>query len=101
MSTVGEAPGSAGHARTEEALAEHSRQIEGFARDLVFSNVAKLFPGEAGLQILDVELGPPRNPRWGSYHRGMTIRYRRGGNPAALNLWLKFRPGLDTLLPVL
>jgi len=82
-------------------LAEHGLQVERAARELVFSNKARLFPGDDEIQILDVELGPPRNPRWGSYHRGLTIRYRRDGRAAALNLWLKFRPGLDALLPVL
>jgi hypothetical protein len=76
-------------------------QIDRAARELVFSNKAKLFPGDDAVEIDEVELGPPRHPRWGSYHRGLTVRYRQAGRPAALELGLKFRPGLDTLLPVL
>jgi hypothetical protein len=76
-------------------------QVERIARELVYSNKARLFPDEDEVQIIDVELGPPQNHRWGSHHRGLTVRYRRDGRPAALDLWLKFQPGLDTLFPLL
>src|SRR5437660_6695444 len=76
-------------------------EVDRAARELVFRNKDKLFPGDDAVEIDAVELGPPRHPRWGSYHRGLTVRYRRDGRPSALDLWLKFRPGLDALFPVL
>src|SRR5437870_5425420 len=85
----------------EPGMATLGPEVDRAARELVFRNKARLFPGEGAVEIDAVELGPPRHPRWGSYHRGLTVRYRQDGRPAALDLWLKFRPGLDTLFPVL
>lgn len=69
---------------------------------LVHANKARLFPGFAdAIEILDVALGPAQHRREDRSHRALTIRYRADGREDALRLWLKFRPGLDRLFPVL
>ena len=76
-------------------------RLDQIARDLVLANTVRLFPAAGSIEIIDVELSPPQHHRWGSHHRRLTVRCRRDGRPEALKLWLKFRPGIDALFPVL
>jgi len=72
------------------------------ARELVVANKDQLFPGIAGqVEILDITLGPAAHFQETRFGRWLEVRYRNGGAPAALKLWLKFRPSLDALYPLL
>jgi hypothetical protein len=71
-------------------------------RALVAANKGRLFPGEAAaVEIGEVVLGPRKYLNENRFHRPVTVRFRKGGAAGSLNLWLKFRPGLDRLYPLL
>ncbi|CEF49364.1 unnamed protein product [uncultured bacterium] len=71
-------------------------------RDLVLGNKARIFPDIHGsIDILDVELGRPRFIRDDRYHCRVTVHYRSDGSTKSMRMWLKFRPQLHTLLPIL
>jgi Phosphotransferase enzyme family len=76
-------------------------RISRVVRDLVLSNKAQIFPGAESLEILDVALGPQRYRSEDRYHRSVVVHYRNNGLTDAVILWLKFRPGLDQIYPVL
>ena len=69
---------------------------------LVLSNKARLFPDNSvSVEIVGVELGPELHLNQTRFHRALTVHYRRDGSPGSVKFWLKFRPGLDRLFPVL
>src|SRR6185437_16500183 len=70
-------------------------------RDLAIASQARLFPGDAGVEIVRVETGPERHHNENRFHRAVTVHYRRAGVAGVLPVWVKFRPGLDRLFPVL
>ena len=79
-----------------------SGDLAAIVGQLVAANKARLFPGDAdATEILDIALGPVQHRREDRSHRALTIRYRAHGQDDTLLLWLKFRPGLDRLYPVL
>lgn len=72
------------------------------AHGLVLHNRARIFPDIRGpIEVLDVELGRRKFIRDDRYHRRLTIHYRADGSTKSLRIWLKFRPELHTLLPIL
>jgi hypothetical protein len=72
------------------------------ARDLVLRNRARIFPDIRGsFEVIDVELGRRKFMRDDRYHRRLIVHYRADGSTKALRMWLKFRPQLHTLLPIL
>jgi hypothetical protein len=72
------------------------------AGKLVHENKDRLFPDTDGeVEIVDVALGPAAHFQETRFGRWLEVRYRNGGRPASLKLWLKFRPGLDELYPLL
>jgi hypothetical protein len=75
--------------------------LSAIVRDLVVANRDRLFPGEAATEIVAVETGTPKYPNENRFHRPVTVHYRRRGVTGVLPIWLKFRPGLDRLYPVL
>lgn len=76
--------------------------LDQIVRELVLANKARIFPGTAEMvEIVDVALGPARHRREDRSHRSLVIHYRNGGALEAIGLWLKFRPELDRLFPVL
>jgi hypothetical protein len=69
---------------------------------LVLSNRARIFPGIRGsIDITDVEIGRPIFALGDRYHCRVTVHYRVDGSTRSLPMWLKFRPQLHTLLPIL
>ncbi|HYM72301.1 MAG TPA: hypothetical protein VET89_04920 [Stellaceae bacterium] len=76
--------------------------LEAVIYALVAANKARLFPGEeSAVDIVAVDLGPKKHLNENRFHHRVTVRYRKGGGRGLLPLWLKFRPGLDRLFPVL
>ena len=76
--------------------------FSGIARGLVLRNRARIFPGIRGsIEVIDVELGRRKFIRDDRYHCRLTVRYRTDGSTKSLQMWLKFRPQLHTLLPIL
>ena len=72
------------------------------ARGLVLGNRARIFPDIRGsIEVLDVKLGRRKFIRDDRYHCRLTIHYRADGSTKSLQMWLKFRPQLHTLLPIL
>ena len=72
------------------------------ARDLVLRNRARIFPDIRGsIEVLDVVLSRRKFIRDDRYHCRLTVRYRADGSTKSLQMWLKFRPQLHTLLPIL
>jgi hypothetical protein len=72
------------------------------ARGLVLGNRARIFPDIRGsIEVIDVELGRPKFIRDDRYHCRLTVHYRADGSTKSLQMWLKFRPQLHTLLPIL
>ena len=72
------------------------------ARDLVLRNRARIFPDVHGsIELLDVEFGRRKFMRDDRYHCRLTVRYLADGSTKSLQMWLKFRPQLHTLLPIL
>jgi len=72
------------------------------ARDLVLRNRTRIFPGiRSSIDIMDVEIGRPKFARGDRYHCRVTVHYRVDGSTRSLPMWLKFRPQLHTLLPIL
>ena len=72
------------------------------ARGLVLRNRARIFPDIYGsIDIIDVEIGRPRFVRGDRYHCRLTVHYRVDGSTRSVPMWLKFRPQLHTLLPIL
>jgi hypothetical protein len=76
--------------------------LDEIVRELVVSNKARIFPGAAdAVEIVDVALGPQLHHREDRFHHPLLVHYRQNGAVAAIEMWLKFRPGLDRLFPVL
>src|SRR5215469_13097085 len=72
------------------------------ARDLVLRNRARIFPDIRGsIEVIDVELGRRKFIQDDRYHCRLTVHYRADGSTKSLRMWLKFRPQLHTLLPIL
>ena len=72
------------------------------ARDLVLRNRARIFPNIRGsIEVIDVELGRRKFIQDDRYHCRLTVHYRADGSTKSLQMWLKFRPQLHTLLPIL
>src|SRR6516165_4364245 len=72
------------------------------ARDLVLRNRARIFPDTHDpIEVIDVDLSRPKFMRDDRYHCRLTVRYRADGSTKSLQMWLKFRPQLHTLLPIL
>ena len=72
------------------------------ARDLVLRNKHRIFPDIHGsIEVLDVKLGRRKFIRDDRYHCRLTVHYRGDGSTKSLHMWLKFRPQLHTLLPIL
>ena len=72
------------------------------ARGLVLRNMARIFPDIRGsIEVIDVELGRRKFIQDDRYHCRLTVRYRADGSTKSLQMWLKFRPQLHTLLPIL
>ena len=72
------------------------------ARGLVLRNRGRIFPDIRGsIEVLDVELGRRKFTRGDRYHCRLTVHYRADGSTRSLGMWLKFRPQLHTLLPIL
>ena len=72
------------------------------ARGLVLRNRCRIFPGIRGsIEVLDVELGRRKFIRDDRYHCRLTVHYRADGSTRSLRMWLKFRPQLHILLPIL
>ena len=72
------------------------------ARGLVLRNRARIFPDIRGsIEVIDVELGRRKFMRDDRYHCRLTVHYRADGSTKSLQMWLKFRPQLHTLLPIL
>ena len=83
-------------------LAVSTSSFAGIARSLVLHNKARIFPQAPELvEVLDIELGRRRFIRGDRYHCRLTVHYRIGGLAGTMWMWLKFRPQLHTLLPVL
>jgi hypothetical protein len=83
-------------------LAASTSSFTRIARSLVLNNKARIFPqASEQVEILDIELGRPKFIRGDRYHCRLTVHYRIDGLAASMRMWLKFRPQLDTLLPVL
>jgi hypothetical protein len=83
-------------------LAANTSSFTSIARSLVLHNKARIFPQTPELvEILDIELGRPKFIRGDRYHRRLTVHYCIDGLAASMRMWLKFRPQLHTLLPVL
>ena len=83
-------------------LAANTSSFTRIARSLVLHNKARIFPQTPELvEILDIELGRPRFIREDRYHCRLTLHYRIDGLAGSMRMWLKFRPQLHTLLPVL
>jgi hypothetical protein len=80
-------------------------QYESFARiapSLVLRNKARIFPNTHDLvEVLDIELSRPKFVRGDRYHCQLTVHYRIDGVAKTMRMWLKFRPQLHALLPVL
>ena len=72
------------------------------ARDLVLRNRARIFPDIRGsIEVIDVEVGRRKFMRDDRYHCRLTVHYRADGSTKSLQMWLKFRPQVHTLLPIL
>jgi hypothetical protein len=72
------------------------------ARGLVLRNRARIFPDiYDSIEVIDVELGRRKFMRDDRYHCRLTLHYRADGATKSLCMWLKFRPQLHTLLPIL
>jgi hypothetical protein len=72
------------------------------ARDLVLRNKDRIFPDIHGsIEVLDVNLGRRKFMRDDRYHCRLTVHYSADGSTKSLQMWLKFRPQLHTLLPIL
>ena len=83
-------------------LAVSTSSFAGIALSLVLHNKARIFPQAPELvEVLDIELGRRRFIRGDRYHCQLTVHYRIGGLAGTMRMWLKFRPQLHTLLPVL
>ena len=71
-------------------------------RHLVDEHRERLFPGiAADIDIIDLSLGPAGHFQETRFGRSLDIRYRHAGTALSRLLWLKFRPGLDELFPLL
>ncbi|MBV9939072.1 MAG: phosphotransferase [Acidobacteriaceae bacterium] len=70
-------------------------------RDLVHSNKAQIFPSANTVEIFDLALGPPQYRRQDRYHRSLVVNYRSQGSTDFIKIWLKFRPGLYHIYPLL
>ena len=71
-------------------------------RGLVLRNRDRIFPDIHGsIEVIDVELSRRKFIRDDRYHCRLTVRYRADGSTKSLQMWLKFRPQLHTLLPIL
>jgi len=76
--------------------------LDQIVRELVFSNKARIFPGTADtVEIVDVALGSQQHQREDRFHHPLLVRYRNNGAIEAIRIWLKFRPDLDRLFPLL
>lgn len=75
--------------------------LEPVLRNLVEANIARLFPGCHSIEVRGIELGPTRAVNENRFHRKLTVRYAENGQPGTIAVWLKFRPGLDRLFPVM
>jgi hypothetical protein len=83
-------------------MSKELTDFSNIARDLVLRNRDRIFPDIRGsIEILDVELGRPKFMRDDRYHCRLTVHYRADGATKSLQMWLKFRPQLHTLLPIL
>ena len=72
------------------------------ARGLVLRKRARIFPDICGsIEVIDVELSRRKFIRDDRYHCRLTVHYRADGSTKSLRMWLKFRPQLHTLLPIL
>src|SRR5215472_4952349 len=72
------------------------------ARGLVLRNMARIFPDiHDPIEIIDVELSRRKYIQDDRYHCRLTVRYCADGSTKSLQMWLKFRPQLHTLLPIL
>ena len=72
------------------------------ARGLVLRNRVRIFPDIHGsIEVLDVELGRRKFMRGDRYHCRLTVRYHKDSSTKSLQMWVKFRPQLHTLLPIL
>ncbi len=78
-----------------------SMNLEKILGDLVEINKARLFPEDSSVEIRGVALGPPRYLNNDRFHRILSVNYSTDGQANAKAIWLKFRPGLDRLFPVL
>jgi Phosphotransferase enzyme family len=91
--------------RPSRAILPHApsgeSDIAEVVRTLVQANKARLFAGDDAVEIAGVELGPRKYFNENRFHRRVTVRFRKAGAAGSLALWLKFRPGLDRLYPVL
>ena len=77
-------------------------ELDQIVRDLVLNNTARIFPGAANaVEIVDVALGAQLHQREDRFHHPLLVHYRSNGAVAAIKIWLKFRPDLDKLFPVL
>jgi hypothetical protein len=85
-----------------EQAATGEAELNETVRRLVHANQARIFrDGAAPVEIDEVALGAVQHRREDRAHRALTIRYRSGGVAGARTLWLKLRPGLDRLYPLL
>ena len=76
--------------------------FSGIARGLVLRNRARIFPDIHGsIEVIGVELGRRKFIRDDRYHCRLTVHYRADGSTRSLEMWLKFRPQLHILLPIL
>jgi hypothetical protein len=79
-----------------------TRDFPAIARGLVLRNQARIFPDAYNsIDVIDVEIGRPKFVRGDRYHCRLTVHYRVNGSTRSVPMWLKFRPQLHTLLPIL
>jgi hypothetical protein len=77
-------------------------EFSNVARGLVLRNRARIFPDiHESIEVIDVELSRRKFIQDDRYHCRLTVHYRADGSTKSLQMWLKFRPQLHTLLPIL
>jgi hypothetical protein len=76
--------------------------FESTMQALVTGSQGRIFPREQGpVEILRLELGPRQYIQEDRFHRCLVVHYRASGLKKSMKLWLKFRPDLDILFPML
>jgi hypothetical protein len=53
------------------------------------------------IEIEEIDIVAAMHHRGDRFHKPITVHYRQGGQAGVAELWLKFRPGLDAVYPLL